>query len=80
MTNQVLITRWLNVFPELAELEPETRDVLLDVIQFERLRRGDVAYYQGQHCRNYLMCIEARRASSDLGVGPGNHALPGGRR
>ena len=60
MTNQILITRWLNVFPELAELEPETRDVLLDVTQFERLRQGDIAYYQGQPCQNYVMCIEGQ--------------------
>ena len=60
MTNQILITRWLNVFPELAELEPETRDVLFDVTQFERLRQGDIAYYQGQPCQNYVMCIEGQ--------------------
>ena len=60
MTNQILITRWLNVFPELAELEPETRDVLFDVAQFERLRQGDIAYYQGQPCQNYVMCIEGQ--------------------
>ncbi|MGA9442609.1 MAG: Crp/Fnr family transcriptional regulator [Methyloceanibacter sp.] len=60
MTNQILITRWLNVFPELAELEPETRDVLFDVAQFERLRQGDIAYYQGQLCQNYVMCIEGQ--------------------
>ncbi|BAQ17019.1 Crp/Fnr family transcriptional regulator [Methyloceanibacter caenitepidi] len=60
MTNQVLIARWLTVFPELAELEPETKDTLFDVTQFQRLRRGDVAYYQGQLCRNYLMCIEGQ--------------------
>ncbi len=60
MTNQILITRWLNVFPELAELEPETRDVLFDVTQFERLRQGDIAYYQGQLCQNYVMCIEGQ--------------------
>ncbi|ODR93811.1 hypothetical protein AUC70_09205 [Methyloceanibacter stevinii] len=60
MTNQVLIARWLTVFPELAELEAETKDTLFDVTQFQRLRRGDVAYYQGQLCLNYLMCIEGQ--------------------
>jgi CRP/FNR family transcriptional regulator len=60
MTNQVLIARWLTVFPELAELEPETKETLFDVTQFQRLRRGDVAYYQGQLCRNYVMCIEGQ--------------------
>ena len=52
MTNQVLIARWLTVFPELAKLEPETKETLFDVTQFQRLRRGDVVYYQGQLCRN----------------------------
>ena len=60
MTNHVLITRWLNVFPELAELEPETSDALSDAVRFERLRRGDVAYFQGQLCQNYVMCIEGQ--------------------
>ena len=60
MPNQILITRWLNVFPELAELEPEAKSILLEATQFERLRRGDVAYYQGQICQNYVMCIEGQ--------------------
>ena len=30
MQNQVLITRWLNAFPELAELEPEAKTELLE--------------------------------------------------
>ncbi len=60
MTNQVLIARWLAVFPELADLEPETKETLFEVTQFERLRRGDTAYYQGQLCRNYVMCIEGQ--------------------
>lgn len=60
MTNQVLIARWLTVFPELAKLEPETKETLFDVTQFQRLRRGDVVYYQGQLCRNYVMCIEGQ--------------------
>jgi len=60
MTNQVLIARWLTVFPELSELEPETKERLFEVTQFERLRRGDIAYYQGQLCQNYVMCIEGQ--------------------
>ena len=60
MPNQILITRWLNVFPELAELEPESKGTLLEATQFERLRRNDVAYFQGQVCQNYVMCIEGQ--------------------
>ncbi|WP_324354386.1 hypothetical protein [Methyloceanibacter sp.] len=45
MTNHVLITRWLNVFPELAELEPETSGALPDAVRFQRLRRGGLAAY-----------------------------------
>jgi len=60
MPNQILITRWLNVFPELAELEPEAKTELLGATQFERLREGDIAYLQGQTCHNYVMCIEGQ--------------------
>lgn len=60
MQNQVLITRWLNTFPELAELEAEPKAELLARTQFNRLRQGDIAYYQGQPCENYVMCIEGQ--------------------
>ena len=60
MQNQVLVARWLNAFPELAELEPEAKTELLDATQFNRLRQGDIAYYQGQACQNYVMCIEGQ--------------------
>lgn len=60
MPNQVLITRWLNAFPELSELEPEAKAELLEATQFNRLRQGDIAYYQGQTCQNYVMCIEGQ--------------------
>jgi CRP/FNR family transcriptional regulator, anaerobic regulatory protein len=60
MANQILITRWLNAFPELAELEPEAKSELLGATQFNRLREGDIAYYQGQTCQNYVMCIEGQ--------------------
>jgi CRP/FNR family transcriptional regulator, anaerobic regulatory protein len=60
MPNQILITRWLNAFPELAELEPEAKSELLGATQFNRLRQGDVAYRQGQTCHNYVMCIEGQ--------------------
>jgi CRP/FNR family transcriptional regulator len=60
MPNQVLITRWLNTFPELAELEPEAQSELLNATQFNRLREGDIAYHQGQTCHNYVMCVEGQ--------------------
>jgi len=60
MPNQILITRWLNTFPELAELEPEAKAELLAATQFDRLREGDIAYRQGQICHNYVMCIEGQ--------------------
>jgi CRP/FNR family transcriptional regulator len=60
MTDQILISRWLAAFPELNELEDAQRGELLGAIQFSRLREGDVAYRQGQHCHNYVMCIEGQ--------------------
>ncbi len=60
MSNEILITRWLNTFPELAELEPEVQGELLGATQFNRLRQGDIAYRQGQVCHNYVMCIEGQ--------------------
>src|SRR6478752_8147640 len=60
MPNQDLISRWLASFPELTELEDEHRAELLGATQFNRLRGGDIAYRQGQHCQAYVMCIEGR--------------------
>ena len=60
MPNDILITRWFNTFPELAELEPEAKAELLAATQFPRLSQGDIAYHQGQACHNYLMCIEGQ--------------------
>jgi CRP/FNR family transcriptional regulator, anaerobic regulatory protein len=60
MPNQDLISRWLASFPELTELEDEHRGELLGSTQFNRLRGGDVAYCQGQHCHAYVMCIEGQ--------------------
>jgi hypothetical protein len=33
---------------------------MLAAIQFKRLSKGAVAYYQGQPCQAYFMCIEGR--------------------
>jgi CRP/FNR family transcriptional regulator len=59
-TTEDLIARWLASFPELGELEDEHRRELLAATQFNRLREGDIAYRQGQHCHNYVMCIEGQ--------------------
>ena len=60
MPNQDLISRWLASFPELTELGGEHRAELLGATQFNRLRGGDIAYRQGQHCQAYVMCIEGQ--------------------
>jgi CRP/FNR family transcriptional regulator, anaerobic regulatory protein len=60
MRNQDLIARWLASFPELGELESESKSDLLASTQFNRLREGDTAYRQGQTCHNYVMCIEGQ--------------------
>lgn len=57
---QELIARLLAAFPDLTELDKEHRGDLLDSMQFSRLRGGDIAYRQGQHCKNYVMCIEGQ--------------------
>ena len=59
-TSHDLIARLLASFPELEELEEEHRGVLLGSLQFNRLRGGDIAYRQGQHCRAYVMCLEGQ--------------------
>jgi len=60
MASNDLIARLLASFPELSELEGEERDDLLGSTQFSRLRGGDIAYRQGQHCHAYVMCIEGQ--------------------
>jgi CRP/FNR family transcriptional regulator len=59
-TSHDLIARLLASFPELEELEEEHRGALLGSLQFNRLRGGDIAYRQGQHCRAYVMCLEGQ--------------------
>jgi CRP/FNR family transcriptional regulator len=58
--DQDLTARWLALFPALSELEPEHHEGLLAAIRFNRLNEGDVAYRQGQHCHNYVMCVDGR--------------------
>ena len=60
MTSQDLMPRLLSAFPELAELDEGHRTDLLGSMLFSRLRGGDIAYRQGQHCHNYVMCIEGQ--------------------
>jgi CRP/FNR family transcriptional regulator len=60
MPDQDLTARWLGLFPALTTLEPEHREELLSAIRFNRLGEGDIAYRQGQHCHNYVMCMDGR--------------------
>jgi CRP/FNR family transcriptional regulator len=59
-TSHELIARMLATFPELEALEEAHRGELLGATQFNRLRGGDIAYRQGQHCQAYVMCIEGQ--------------------
>ena len=60
MSDQELLTRWREAFPDLPDLDPEHQAQLLGAIKFNRLREGDIAYTMGQTCDNYVMCIEGR--------------------
>jgi CRP/FNR family transcriptional regulator len=60
MPDQELTKRWLALFPALSALDPEHHEELLGAIRFNRLSGGDVAYRQGQHCHNYVMCMDGR--------------------
>jgi CRP/FNR family transcriptional regulator, anaerobic regulatory protein len=60
MPDTELTRRWQAAFPDLPELEPEHRAELLGSIRFNRLKEGDVAYRQGQHCQAYVMCVDGR--------------------
>jgi CRP/FNR family transcriptional regulator len=50
----------LAMFPDLEELDEVHRGDLIAATQFNRLRGGDIAYRQGQHCHAYVMCIEGQ--------------------
>ena len=60
MTGSDLLSRLLAAFPDLEELDEEHRGDLLRGTLFNRLRGGDIAYRQGQHCHAYVMCIEGQ--------------------
>ena len=60
MTGSDLLSRLLAAFPDLEELDEEHRGDLLRGTLFNRLRSGDIAYRQGQHCHAYVMCIEGQ--------------------
>lgn len=60
MSDQELLTRWREAFPDLPDLDPEHQAQLLGAIKFNRLKEGDIAYRVGQACDNYVMCIEGR--------------------
>ncbi|HSD93291.1 MAG TPA: Crp/Fnr family transcriptional regulator [Methyloceanibacter sp.] len=60
MTSSDLLSRLLAAFPDLEELDEEHRADLLRSTLFNRLRGGDIAYRQGQHCHAYVMCLEGQ--------------------
>ena len=60
MSDQELLTRWREAFPDLPDLDPEHQAQLLGAIKFNRLSKGEIAYRVGQTCDNYVMCIEGR--------------------
>jgi CRP/FNR family transcriptional regulator len=60
MPDQELTRRWLDLFPALTTLAPEHSEELLAAIRFNRMGEGEVAYRQGQHCHNYVMCMDGR--------------------
>lgn len=60
MSDQELLRRWREAFPDLPKLDPEHEAQMLSAIKFNRLRQGDIAYRVGQPCDNYVMCIDGR--------------------
>lgn len=75
------IEQWLELFPELLELDEEHQVFLKDAVLFKQLTQGEVAYQPGWDCSNFLMCLSGRTRvyrSSESGreillyrVGPG---------
>lgn len=57
---QELIQRWLDAFPGLFRLQEEERAKLKGLVEFKELHQGEVAYYQGQPCTAYVMCLSGR--------------------
>ena len=60
MSDQELLGRWREAFPDLPDLDPEHQAQLLGAVKFNRLKEGDIAYRVGQTCHNYVMCIEGQ--------------------
>ncbi len=54
------IDQWMELFPELRELDTEHQDLLKDVVLFKQLTEGDVAYQPGWDCSNFLMCLSGQ--------------------
>ena len=59
-TSHDLIARIADMLPDLEYLDAAHRGDLIGATQFNRLRGGDIAYRQGQHCQAYVMCIEGQ--------------------
>lgn len=49
---------WLDHFPPLKALEPETASALLKGAQIADLPEGQVVFRDGDECRNYLLVID----------------------
>lgn len=54
------IEKWLELFPELLELDKKHQQRLKEVVQFKLLTRGEIAYQPGWECGNFLMCLSGR--------------------
>ena len=62
-------------------MEDEHRGDLLGSTQFNRLRGGEIAYRQGQHCHAYVMCMEGQtRVFKTSRIRARDPALSGGPR
>lgn len=49
---------WLNLFPALQALEPETRSRLLAECMIGELEAGERGYIEGMTCRGYVLRLE----------------------
>ena len=54
------IAKWHTLFPAIARLPQEEKQIASENIQFLELRIGDIAYLQGGDCPNYLMCLSGQ--------------------
>ncbi len=60
---------WLDLFPQLARLEPEARQALLAAAGEVRLPQGAVVFAPGDECENYLLVLEGVVRVQQIGEG-----------